>query len=459
VSEVNNSDKNLPNEAYFPTQRLRAEAKLEEGKKYELIISPSQIESFDHSSPFGCERKWWFKSILKWPEPQTESQSLGDALHATIEHYLGARPEAPNNPRAWELFKAGKHIVDDVKPEVLAVEEWMKLELAGCLVRGRIDLLLGTHGVHTVLDWKTTSSIERYAKNPQSLKTNTQLVLYAQYVKRAKECGNPLTLSHVYFQTRGSIRAERVSTQVTHEGLDAHTNNVIVPIVERMKVAAKVTDVAKTRIDTAKCKFCSFQDRCPKDSLMPSLKELLASYKSPATTPTASEPSAEPVLPPDAPASVPALAADPVPGFSPAVEAPAAPPPPAPVAPSPAPVPAKRGPGRPRKLKIEDAPSVPPPAPAPPTPAVAAAYAPAPTSKPAPAPSPVFFSIKRVTLSHGLTLNMGNFNSARVDLSMDAEVDRDESAVLDALSQKIRERLNQELSLYQTASLADGSKK
>lgn len=424
-------------------------------KKYDLIISPSQIESFDHASPFGCERKWWLKSILKWPEPQSEAMGLGDELHATIEHYLGARPEAPRSPRAQELFAAGKHIVDDVKPDVYAVEEWMQLELDGCLVRGRIDLLLGRFGVHTILDWKTTSSIEKYAKSAHSLKTNTQLVLYADYVKQKYECGNPLTLSHVYFQTRGTTRAERISTQVTHEALDSHTQNVIVPLIRRMKQVARVEDVSQTNADTSKCRMCAFNTRCPKESILPSLRERLAAFK-PTAAEVAATPAAPPaVVPPDAPKSEPALAADPVEGFSPT-------PPPKAQAQVPVTefkkelgienkmVEVERGVdgqavsmkkrGRPRKMKFEDVPAD--------APAVAA---PIEVDKRG-APAPVFYSVKKVTLSHGLTLNMGNFNSARVDVSMEAEVGEDVSTVLDALSMQIRARLNQELEPYQQAA-------
>lgn len=470
-----------------------------EKKKYDLIISPSQIESFDHASPFGCERKWWLKSILKWPEPQSDAQGLGDQLHATIEHYLGARPEAPKSPRAQELFAAGKHIIDDVKPDVYAVEEWMQLVLDGCLVRGRIDLLLGRFGVHTILDWKTTSSIEKYAKSAHSLKTNTQLVLYANYVKQKYECGNPLTLSHVYFQTRGTTRAERISTQVTHEALDSHTQNVIVPVIRRMKQVARVEDVSQTNADTSKCRMCAFNTRCPKESILPSLRERLAAFKptaaevaatpAPATTVISVDPQpyceastiingeivkcadrpghtgghdylravgrAPAVVPPDAPKSDPALAADPVEGFSPM---------PPPKAQTKVPVTefkkelgienkmveVERGVdgqvvsmkkrGRPKKMKFEDVPAD--------APAVAA---PIEVDKRG-APAPVFYTVKKVTLSHGLTLNMGNFNSARVDVSMEAEVGEDVSTVLDALSMQIRARLNQELEPYQQAA-------
>ena len=157
-------------------------------------------------------------------------------------------------------------------------------------------------------------------------------------------------------------------------------------------------------------------------SLLERMNALRAAPAAPAPAPTPAPPPpvavaapAAPVLPPDAPASKPELA-------SKAPEAPAAveAPPPAP----------KRGPGRPpgspNKPKTAEVVSVP--------------------SAPV-APS---MTVIEVTLSHGMTINLGDYNSARVDVTMRAALSggMDEKAAREALHAKVIEALDAEASEY-----------
>lgn len=288
--------------------------------------SPSAIEAWDESTPFGCARRWHFQYVQGIPQPSSPSQALGTALHGCIERYI--EPEM-GPVDAWDtvsaeakrLFLAIKPIVDEVIAEgIVSVEEKMELELAGVLVNGRIDVRKS----RGVLDWKTSSDIARYAKTPGQLRRSTQMVLYAKWLSQQEGVSFPLEVEHVYVQTKSKPLVERVKAKIDRGSLDVALDGIIV-LLEEMKVAAAETDVTKLKADRTKCRQCPYNNICPKEEnkTMASLLSRLTSSATPEVK-AAVEATIAPdsvtealmsVLPPDAPAPNPALAADPVPGF------------------------------------------------------------------------------------------------------------------------------------------------
>lgn len=141
------------------------------------------------------------------------------------------------------------------------------------------------------------------------------------------------------------------------------------------------------------------------------------------TTPASETPASEvqKILPPDAPASRPELAADPVPGFSAtpvpvvAVETPTAP--------------VKRGRGRPKAAPTADVERL-----------VLTADA--------PAPEPVF-KVLELTIGHTATINMGNYQSAKVEVTMRASVTGDLETARAELTEQVRGALAKEVEVYQ----------
>jgi hypothetical protein len=68
------------------------------------------------------------------------------------------------------------------------------------------------------------------------------------------------------------------------------------------------------------------------------------------------------------------------------------------------------------------------------------------------------FRVKKVTVTHGLTINLGKFNSARVDVSMEADSDGDESAVLAVLHAKVKAEVAREAATYLQGAEPDAAK-
>ena len=399
-------------------------------------LSPSMINAFDASTAFGCQRRWGYRYIEGKPEPSSVSQELGTALHALNEACLkGGDVVNPNIAAAWPLFIAGKPTLDTLKPSIRAVEKEVVLELAGIPMRGYCDLVTEEPGIW---DWKTTSNIEQYGKTPGALARDTQMVLYAQ----AEHPSAPrVRLAHGQYQTKGRGIFRVASVEVSRAELDDHTGTVILPLVEQMKKAATAKEARELPANRNACRMCPHKGYCPSDKENP-IMSFFSKYK------TSSEPAAQPapILPPDAPKSEPALAAKPVEGFNP-VPPPKVEAPPEPVenTSAPAEAPVKRGPGRPPGSKnkpkhtfvdvVEPAPVNPPVGVTKIKPAVV-------TKASAPSPAPETVQFESVTVSYGVTVNLGiNVRAVRIDVGMTAKVSGDASAayqtVLDSVKAKV----------------------
>lgn len=445
-------------------------------------LSPSFINSFDPSTSFGCMRRGYFKYVLDKPEPTTGDQTVGLQLHKTNEAYL------TNEAGVWtDLFSMGKPTLDRLKPFVRAVEAEVKLDVGGIPMTGYCDLITEEPGIW---DWKTTSDIEKYGKTPGALAKDTQMILYA---RAAHPDAQRVVLAHGQYQTKGRIQFRETKIEIEKSRLDDHYGTVILPLVETIKEVVKATDPKDVAANRNACRMCPHKGYCPADKENPTMN-FFKRYQTENTVPQTATvttvpvsqvqasaatpmPKAEPaVLPPDAPASNPALAAKPIDGFSPVpaprrmqiVDVPPASPPPAPTpvieqdAPVAAPV--KRGPGRPPGSKNKPKHEV--------------VVAPAPSPAPAPtdnlamankafeavrSETPVVsekFAFETVTVNYGATINTGNYNSVRFDVTMSARFSGDPEAAYQRVLQAVMEKVGAEVEKIEASVLpkATGTK-
>lgn len=464
-------------------------------------ISPSSINKFDASAPFGCQRRWWYRYVQGLDEPQSGNQFLGESLHALIEARLTQQEvNMQTDPEANGLYLAGEAMIEEVaKRRILAVEaSVLGYSLAGVKVQGYCDVVTSDG----IIDWKTSSDIRRYGKTAEDLATDTQMVMYARAFHPDREW---VKLAHGQFQTKGNKRTNFVEVAVEQIDLALHEGNVIIPLVEEMKKAAALDDVSKLPRNEKSCFNCAYRSHCPTQEGNTIMSFFMKLGATKSETPA-------PVLPPDAPKSDPALAAAPVEGFA------AVPPP------------------KERKMKMVDEPAPEPVRPVEPMQEAAEAILDGdlqkfdeaverieaqkkaetekrnvidkaldisdrkdehvqndvearnegvaavkrgrgrpPGSKnkakevPAPAYTPVVFppgsmaalsaeeqaacvpsvAIKSVTVSKGFTVNLGSFNSVRFDVSVTGE-GSDLELVYSTLMGEIEERLNAEAAKYES---------
>lgn len=403
-------------------------------------LSASSINTFDSSTAFGCERKWWFKYVEGLKEKNTGNQALGTELHGLIEKYLqDGRASTWPAPigRAYELFNSGLDIIENVsKRKILGLEKALSgYVLEGVPVTGYVDVITSDG----IVDWKTTSSIAKYGKKAKDLKHDTQMVIYAHACHPTLET---VKLAHGQFQTTGKPLAVLAEIEVTRKELDSHRDNVIIPLVRKMKLVAQEAKASEVTPDRSKCFLCSFKTNCPSesDNIMSFFK---ASTNPPAPTTAAQtvellEKSIELtkpialVAPPDAPESDPELAAKPIEGFEKKSETPTEWWGPTRYGSTLNPRPKPRGRPKGAKNKVEvsvqdemainDA-----------------------THAMREVPSMV--TVRSVTVSKGVTLNLGNYNSVRFDVSLTGDGD-DFEKTFSKLTSLIQTKLEEEAKKY-----------
>lgn len=235
--------------------------------------SPSSIESFDANSPFGCNLKWWYKYVKGLKDTGSFATSQGTELHKEIEEYIlsKALESALASPIVTTtLFQAIKPLVDSVIREdgIVAVERNFEMPFDGVKLVGKIDVLTGKSKlfVKGVLDWKTTKSILKYAKTPEQLETDTQMLLYANYVHEVLGAPLPILVSQVFVQTEGTIIACRRDGVITQARLDAGKKRITSLLSEMKRVAAATEAHDVEGVRNWKCKRCPYKEQCDKDS-------------------------------------------------------------------------------------------------------------------------------------------------------------------------------------------------
>lgn len=449
-------------------------------------ISPSSINKFDASAPFGCQRRWWYRYVKGLDEPQSGNQFLGESLHALIEARLTKQEiNMQTDPEANGLYLAGEVMIEDVaKRRIVAVEaSVLGYSLAGVKVQGYCDVVTEDG----IIDWKTSSDIKRYGKTAEDLAVDTQMVMYA----RAFHPDLPsVKLAHGQFQTKGNKRTNWVECEVTSEALASHESKVIIPLVEEMKKAAALDDVSKLPRNEKSCFNCAYKSHCPTqegNTIMSFFKKMPQNTGIPVSSALVDAGDmavkSAPILPPDAPKSDPEKAAVPVEGFT------AVPPPrrqliadeqevktdlqkfdaaverieaqkqakevaaaanaaaieedKAAMGITPEPAPKKRGrpPGAKNKAKLSGEVLVASTS----TPVELAGEVAATLSYKESTP----VTVKSVTVSKGFTVNLGSFNSVRFDVSVTGE-GSDLELVYSTLMGEIEERLNAEAAKYES---------
>ena len=234
-----------------------------------IKTSASAIESFDDSTPFGCERKWYFKSVMKLPEPARDNLTLGTNLHKAVEEFLiHGTPTSEMSSEVQRLFHAIKPEVIRVREEgFLALEHPIDFMLAPDVrIIGRIDVMRK----NGPLDWKTSSDL-KYAPTPFKLSRSTQMLVYSAWQGLAYSEGNavgpPTQVTHVYVQTKGKPLTQRIDAPMNNSLLTEGVERVI-NIARRMKAAAKLPSADDLKPDRSKCKAgtkleCPYLAVCP----------------------------------------------------------------------------------------------------------------------------------------------------------------------------------------------------
>ena len=267
-----------------------------------------------------------------------------------VEHELGdelvLRPlsspekiqlQASPSERVVRLFDEWRKMAAEVDAggcdgaDVAVASEWYKQNLSAALVAdgtaipfvGYIDVvntrgfwidddgstkLMPANGIE-VIDWKTSSNIEKWAKSASALVDTVQLAVYAEYISRRFPKTTQVRLSHGYFQTKGrkaSKRSVLVPVDVIRERWQSVSRTV-----RAMADVAKESDASKVEPNYDSCAVfggCPHRHLCPR-SPEQILVDLFGGKKAMGLMDKFGPPGAPVASPPASPPSPPVTAA------------------------------------------------------------------------------------------------------------------------------------------------------
>lgn len=212
-------------------------------------VSASQISTY-----LSCQRQWWWNKVFGLPTTQKASAALGEAVHASIEAYLGG--ERTLHPVAVP----GRKKLDELRALDPLVEAKMERRLDNGLVFvGRIDLMVPEQRL--IVDHKTTSSLQ-YAKTEEELRADVQMLAYAYEVLQ-RQPGQEVRVAHNVLLTKGSGHRYTEATIPAPVVLEGWKR--IREVTDQMKATAKVEapdQVPPTWSACDKYGGCDFRDKC-----------------------------------------------------------------------------------------------------------------------------------------------------------------------------------------------------
>lgn len=193
------------------------------------LFSPTQIDTF-----IECERKWAWKKIEKIYAPQNASAALGSKVHKILELYVGEgrKPDFVTDGEAAHVASSALHLlgglrdarVKDASSVLLEGEFRFQSPRTNFVYHGIRDLSVRpglaipeleiSGSAPGVGDYKTTKSINDYAKSKDDLLFDTQSTLYG-YSAMAQWAMPVADLRWIYMQTKGARKSHVVPVRLT----------------------------------------------------------------------------------------------------------------------------------------------------------------------------------------------------------------------------------------------------
>lgn len=254
--------------------------------RYEVVTSPSQLVSW-----LDCQRKWWFKSVLRLPEVKDQSKFIfGNALHDIVQRWyladatgrLADGSQVELYPKGWDkgLSKAESALIRKLfdlavkdgtlrrVPELQVEKEYVREIIPGEVAEiGALDLT-SPSGIE---DQKSTKAA-KWIASQKDLASDPKMLCYAvEWADLYPEADAvPLRLNY-FLKDPENPATKVVEVRVPVESVKQFYDRVMVPAaagmlkMKRAKIAEK--DWRKTPGPTAKdaCKKyggCAYASIC-----------------------------------------------------------------------------------------------------------------------------------------------------------------------------------------------------
>lgn len=239
-------------------------------------LSVTQITAFDTKQYGGCKRRWFFRYVMGFEEPQTVAKDTGTKLHKEVEHYLITGEDVLK-----PIARAGKHFLPIPKEPGSRIELYFNdmLKARGIPLHGYMDNIrladtyIDSSGEERqspyltveVQDWKSTSKLQ-YAKRASTLIDTIQMPTYGMVGLLFFPEVQVVRLSHVYFQTQGKHLAQKETAAWPVERIRQRWDAIEL-IVDEMIDVARDTDPMRVEPNWDSCTAygnCPHRERCPR---------------------------------------------------------------------------------------------------------------------------------------------------------------------------------------------------
>lgn len=171
--------------------------------------SVSQLQTAER-----CLRRWYYEKVEGHREPETPAQARGTALHKEWQRHFVQDDQLGPLALAGIELKPGFLFTSEEPTHVITEQGLIdaRVKVDGVPLVGYIDIF----GRNAVWDIKTTSD-KKYAKTPDQLAGNLQMLGYAMHAWETFQHREPITIAHWYFLTRGKPKSWIVETVVEPE--------------------------------------------------------------------------------------------------------------------------------------------------------------------------------------------------------------------------------------------------
>jgi len=254
-----------------------------------VMVAPTALSPTSASTWRQCELKYALTYLLGFQESATVPQLIGNTAHRAIELLYGQEPTARTRAVATELLdiayaeeagrsnvaglvanvttlrdqviRAGEDALDGLfaleTPELITVgldglEVWVRAELYGAPISGRIDRIYDASGAYVVADYKSG----RVPKSAYTAKAFFGLWIYAAALAASDPDGVlPDRIELLYL-----IGRQRLARPVLREVAISHAR--LLATIWR-EVLTAVTAGRMTARTGPLCDWCAFQPACP----------------------------------------------------------------------------------------------------------------------------------------------------------------------------------------------------
>ncbi len=237
-----------------------------------IKISPTQIELWER-----CERNWFYDRVLKLRVYQpSKSQAIGIDVENRIQA-AHEKKQDPGNDKNGKIAQAMLELLPAFGTAGLLFQQDMSFPVPigdgtrTALVVGKKDLVISGVEVH---DFKTTKSINKWAKTPAQLLVDIQPQTYAldEYFKHGLD---PIPLQWTYGQTEGTTRAHPVRVSMPAEVAHKAFDRAVAAATRMLELKENVPQAHETKPNT---QACDAYGGCPHRAYCPARVSKLSDY-------------------------------------------------------------------------------------------------------------------------------------------------------------------------------------